>query len=97
MPKRVETFRKPVVGGPPKTPRARQQDKNFYSSVRWLKLRAAFVSENPLCAECKRKGRVTPARHVHHKQPRKAYPDLAYEWDNLESICLECHNALDER
>lgn len=97
MPRRIPTFR----AGPPATgsrrayeqSRPRQEDKNFYSSTRWLKLRAAFLAENPLCADCKQLGRLTPAEHVHHIKERKLRPELAFDWDNLEALCPPCHNA----
>lgn len=77
--------------------RYRQPDKHFYSSTRWAKVRRIKLSEQPLCEECERQGRVTLARHVHHVQPRKDRPDLAYDLGNLESICIRCHNAKETR
>src|SRR5206468_12734360 len=70
----------------------RQEDKAFYSAPRWRKLRAAFLAHHPLCAECDRHGRTTLAEHVHHVLERKARPELAYDWDNLESLCESCHS-----
>jgi 5-methylcytosine-specific restriction endonuclease McrA len=39
-----------------------------------------------MCAKC---GRV--AEQVHHVIPRAQRPDLTYVWDNLMSICTDCH------
>jgi 5-methylcytosine-specific restriction enzyme A len=77
--------------------RSRQQDKNFYSSTRWRKLREAYLRSQPLCEDCLSSGRVEAANHVHHKRPRKQSPHLAFEWDNLEALCHACHNAKEER
>lgn len=98
MPRKIPTFRPGplsahVARRAYESSRPRQADKNFYSSARWVKLRAAFLAEHPLCADCQRQGRLTPAVHVHHVKERKTYPDLALDWDNLESACVPCHNA----
>lgn len=71
----------------------RQEDKNFYSSARWRATRASVLRRSPLCEDCRRLGRLTPAEHVHHVLPRKDRPDLAYRPENLESLCQPCHNA----
>ena len=71
----------------------RQEDKNFYSSTRWVKFRRWFLSEHPLCQRCEAAGRVTLAVHVHHIKPRKDRPDLAFDEANCEALCQPCHNA----
>jgi len=71
----------------------RQEMQRFYHSPRWRRLRAAFLAENPLCLECAQAGRVEAAVDVHHIKERADYPDLAFEWSNLEPICKRCHNA----
>jgi 5-methylcytosine-specific restriction enzyme A len=71
----------------------RLADKRFYAGARWIGLRALKLATDPLCEVCRARGDLTPAGHVHHKQPRKQRPDLAYEWSNLESVCPPCHNA----
>lgn len=76
---------------------SRQADKRFYGQARWLRLRKAKLAESPLCEECLRAGRVEPARHVHHVQARKDSPELAFEWSNLESLCVGCHNSREQR
>jgi 5-methylcytosine-specific restriction enzyme A len=76
---------------------ARQEDKNFYSTGPWPKLRRYKLSCDPVCEECRRQGRVTLAVHVHHKKARKDRPDLALDVENLESLCAACHNAMEVR
>ncbi len=100
MPSRVPTYRPPRLG----TPRAltaghryerradRKEDKAFYSSPPWRKLRALKLALDPLCEDCKARDRTTAAAHVHHKVDRKADPALALELSNLESCCIACHN-----
>ena len=72
---------------------SRQEDKNFYSGVRWIRLAKAYLAEHPLCEKC----RARLATLVHHKVPRKADESLAYEWSNLEANCQGCHNAQEVR
>lgn len=49
-----------------------------------------FLRANPVCAECWRQGRVTPATEVHHiVGKRKGGTDA---WENLEALCKECHS-----
>ena len=70
----------------------RLADQAFYNRARWKRLRAVKLNAEPLCERCKQQGRTTVAVHVHHVQPRKARPDLAYNYDNLESLCIHCHS-----
>jgi 5-methylcytosine-specific restriction protein A len=73
------------------------QYQSIYNTPRWKKLRAAKVAENPLCEVCLRVGRVVPTDEVHHIRPldfsmtRGELEELAYDWDNLLSVCVPCH------
>jgi len=102
MPKRVATYR-PHFLSRAKTTRAyessasRLADKRFYASAAWLRLRNAFLAENPLCADCTREGRDVAAEHVHHLKERKDHPELALEWSNLQALCQRCHNSKRKR
>src|SRR4051812_39853278 len=71
---------------------ARREDHRFYSSARWLKLRRLKLQINPLCEECERVERVTPAIDVDHIKPRREYPELELELSNLQSMCRPCHS-----
>ena len=56
----------------------------------WQKLRDQTLRrDNHLCQPCKRNGRLTPAREVHHIKA-KAHGGTD-EMSNLISICQECH------
>jgi len=63
----------------------------IYQDRRWKKLRKLKMRANPLCERCESLGRTKPMDEVHHKVPFDVDPDLAFEWDNLESLCEECH------
>ena len=57
----------------------------------WQKVRAAFLSANPLCDMCLTAGKCTPATVVHHRVPLAdgGNNDPA----NLQSLCQQCHSA----
>ncbi|UII58110.1 HNH endonuclease (plasmid) [Cytobacillus spongiae] len=87
--------------------KTRQQKRKFYDSKEWKLIREEVKKrDNYECQECKRQGRVTidtneyseSARRkkiqliVHHIKELEHHPDLALEEDNLETICVDCHN-----
>jgi len=41
------------------------------------------------------KGRVTIAEDVHHIKPIRTHPELRLVWDNLMSVCRECHKIIE--
>lgn len=49
-----------------------------------------FLRSHPLCADCERQGRVTPATDVHHLVARRA--GGGDEESNLEALCHSCHS-----
>jgi 5-methylcytosine-specific restriction endonuclease McrA len=66
--------------------------EQFYKSKAWRDCRDAyFVSKFGLCEKCGRPGLI-----VHHKiklNPQNINnPDITLNWDNLELLCLDCHN-----
>lgn len=71
----------------------------IYANIRWKKLRAAKFAANPLCELCEAAGRVTQTEEVHHKIPFRIDDSparieaLAYDWNNLISLCIECHHS----
>ncbi len=64
--------------------------KKIYNSVRWAKVREqALLRDEMLCKLC---GGL--AEMVHHKIELKDAFELAYELDNLQSICFACHSKI---
>ncbi len=60
----------------------------------WLKLRKWKITSDPLCEECLRQGYTTEAEEVHHIVAFKGLDDpLRLDWDNLESLCGDCHKV----
>lgn len=66
--------------------------KSLYHSAAWIKLSRAYMqSKHYTCERC---GRL--AVICHHKKyltPQNwRDPSIALNWDNLEALCLDCHN-----
>lgn len=67
--------------------------RGFYGSDAWRRTRAAYMeARNHICERCGR-----PARVVHHKvwldESNIGDPSVSLNWDNLECLCQDCHNA----
>ena len=56
---------------------------------KWIAMRALFLTNNPLCIQCKKAGKVTLATEVDHILPlfKGGTDDLS----NLSALCSEHH------
>jgi len=61
------------------------------TSTRWRRLRAAKLARDPLCHDCLEHGVTTAAQQVHHLVGVVERPDLAFDMENLMSLCTTCH------
>ena len=68
----------------------------FYGSVRWQMTRRMKLAANPMCERCVPITNRSVATEVHHKIALLVRPDLGLDFDNLESLCSECHDAVDK-
>ena len=77
---------------PERKPHERRRNKGLfnYNSKAWRIDRAAFMGFNPICAECERKGQVTPASVCDHIIPISQGGD-PWDWDNRQALCDTCH------
>jgi 5-methylcytosine-specific restriction protein A len=66
--------------------------KKLYNSARWQRLRKWFLSKHPLCTECERQTRITPATVVDHIKPHQGDPELFWDENNLQALCKPCHD-----
>lgn len=63
-----------------------------YKSSNWTRLRKqALERDHYECQWCAAKGKTVKATTVHHIVPADERPDIAYELDNLVSLCRTCH------
>jgi 5-methylcytosine-specific restriction endonuclease McrA len=82
--------------------KTKEQKVKFYKSDAWQELRLkALERDHYECQECKRQGMVYTDQHdpdkhkrldVDHMKEIYTHPELALEIDNLETLCIKCHN-----
>lgn len=74
--------------------------RKIYNSDRWRRLRAWKFACSPLCEMCLKENKTTPAEDIHHITSFMSTDDpvqrafLAYDYDNLMSLCKKCHQAV---
>lgn len=71
----------------------------FYKTRAWKECRAAYLHKvNGLCELCMERGIIKPADIVHHKihltDETARDPAIALNFENLQAVCIDCHNAL---
>ena len=76
----------------------RSIDKRFYKSDAWERCRLDYLKKvDHLCERCKAEGKLVPADIVHHKiyltEANYKDPSISLNFDNLEAVCIEHHNA----
>lgn len=92
----------PTIYKPRKKPQNKSGDdyrlrQSIYQTARWRTLRLVKLADAPLCERCAQNGKVVPAVDVHHIKSFTSTDDpierkrLAYDYDNLMSLCKECH------
>ena len=59
---------------------------------RWVRQRASFINENPLCVACENVGRVRPAAEVDHVVPHRGNEVLFWDVNNWQALCKRCHS-----
>lgn len=71
--------------------------QKILNSKKWKELRVQYLQQHPLCEICEAKGYVSAAIDLHHKIPVesaksiKEMERLAYDWNNLQALCIKCH------
>ncbi|MFC4409433.1 HNH endonuclease [Chungangia koreensis] len=92
--------------------RTQEQKRKFYDSGKWRRLRTVAMERcNNECQRCRRNGLVTIDTNefsekakrkkiqlvVHHIKELEDHPELALDIDNLEVLCVSCHNEIHGR
>ena len=76
------------------TLRAKDRQK-IYNSKQWRDVRElALLRDCMLCQVCLKNKIQTKATEVHHIQYLEHRIDLAYDLDNLISVCSKCHQTI---
>jgi len=74
------------------TPSFWDENRFFFISDQWIKLRYAVLSKRGnQCECCGRSWSVGNPLQVDHIHPRSLYPHLALEEENLQILCRECN------
>ena len=60
--------------------------------ARGRKARSLFLKAHPLCAECQKEGRLTPATVVDHIIPHRGDQKLFWDEANWQPLCEQHHN-----
>lgn len=68
-------------------PGCRDKKNGDHLYIIWRK--AIFTRDNYTCQECKNQGGNL---HAHHKKPWAEFPELRYDEDNGETLCVLCHS-----
>jgi 5-methylcytosine-specific restriction protein A len=63
-----------------------------YNTDTWQRLRRVKLQETPLCEPCSALGRLEPATVVDHRVPISAGGSPFPALDELNSMCVSCHN-----
>lgn len=61
----------------------------------WKRIRDSYIALHPLCEQCERNGRITPAEEVHHILPLSQ--GGTHDFANLMALCTPCHSAITAR
>jgi 5-methylcytosine-specific restriction enzyme A len=70
-----------------------QEAKAFYNSKAWKVCRDLVLKRDDfICVKCFEKNVMRKADVVHHIVHFKNDPSLAFDLDNLISLCNSCHN-----
>lgn len=76
----------------------RAERQKIYNTKQWKALSKSYLMQHPLCEECLKNDKITPAQHVHHivsfmnAKDELSRLELALDSNNLEALCVECHN-----
>jgi 5-methylcytosine-specific restriction protein A len=70
----------------------RDPDTRRHYGKAWKRIRDRYIAAHPLCEQCKRSGRLTPAQEVHHILPLSQ--GGTHDPTNLMSLCTACHSGI---
>jgi len=86
-----KTRRQFKATAPPVYTPAYRTAREVRSSPRWAKLSRRKRTDSPICEWCESHA----TEEVHHIQGVAAHPELAFDYENLQSLCTRCHRLLE--
>lgn len=75
----------------------RERSNDLYHTARWTRLARAYKDTHPLCVECQKQGRITPATCVDHIVPFPICREYFFDTRNLQALCDQCNNEKGQR
>jgi len=76
----------------------RKTSDPFIRSIEWLQLRKEAIAKYGLvCCKCGRENSRKFPINIDHIKPRKLYPELALDIENLQPLCGPCNKAKGNR
>jgi 5-methylcytosine-specific restriction enzyme A len=76
----------------PRRPSGTHEQIKMYNSKAWRTLRRLQIEQYPLCAECLKRDRLTPATVADHIKQARLDEVEFFDQSNLQSLCASCHN-----
>ena len=70
----------------------RDPDTNQRYGRAWRRIRTCYIQAHPLCEQCEKEGRLTPAEEVHHILPLA--DGGTHDAGNLMALCKSCHSSI---
>jgi len=72
--------------------RSSTQNDSFYKSTAWTRLRSRKIQLTPLCEHCSIYGVLTAGHIIDHVIELND-GGAAMDYNNLQTLCLPCHNT----
>ena len=70
------------------------EHRNRYGRA-WKRIRDRYITAHPLCEQCERNNKITPAQEVHHIKPLSQ--GGTHDEQNLMALCTPCHSEITAR
>lgn len=67
------------------------KNRNFYHKIWKQWLHETYKEEKIRCVECRTELEEYASHHISHILSRGAYPNAAYDEDNVVPMCFHCH------
>ena len=59
---------------------------------KWQKFRKEYLKKNSFCVMCLNKGKLTQSKVIDHIIPHKGDKGLFWDENNMQALCIRCHN-----
>ena len=70
---------------------------DFYQTKQWRNLSKSYRVSHPYCEQCYQRGIIRPAEICDHIIEVRKDWDKRLDWDNLQSLCQQCHEMKHKR